>query len=156
MQFCQSPTWRKSILHLGINFSTFRFHGSVVYVKKKTAWRARKSFPPPLWGHCLPVTALALDDGKHNIVQFDLWIRQKSTCRVWWQQQRISHRHSQLYKHLVSENIMQGKCFLPLIGYMTTCELNNSVAQRPEKRSVWLNMCYRAFLMRMCQIWGKV
>ena len=28
--------------------------------KKKTGWRAKKSSPTPLWGHCLPVTALAL------------------------------------------------------------------------------------------------
>ena len=27
---------------------------------KKNGWRTKKSSPTPLWGHCLPVTALAL------------------------------------------------------------------------------------------------
>ena len=31
----------------------------VVFVKKSSL-RAKKSSPLPLWGHCLPVTALAL------------------------------------------------------------------------------------------------
>ena len=51
---------RWSILHLRIDFPTFRFRGTAVFVKKKTGRHVKKSFPTPLWGNRLPVTTLAL------------------------------------------------------------------------------------------------
>ena len=45
--------------HLGNDFSTFRSGVTAVTVKK-SGWPVKKSSPFPLWGHRLPVTALAL------------------------------------------------------------------------------------------------
>merc|ERR1711952_513837 len=47
------------IFHLGNDFSTFRSGVTAVSVKK-SGCRLKKSSPLPLWGHRLPVTALAL------------------------------------------------------------------------------------------------
>ena len=49
---------RDSSFPVRINFSNFRFR--VMAVRKRSCWHVKKSSPSPLWGHRLPVTALAI------------------------------------------------------------------------------------------------
>ena len=57
-KFCQRPSKRRFVSLLGIDFLTFRFRVTVVFVKKNGR-RTKKSSSTPLLRHCLPITALA-------------------------------------------------------------------------------------------------
>ena len=71
---------------LGESYGRFR--------KKKNSWCVKKSSPYPLWGHCPPVTALALSTRKpiepaplglewisHNFLKFSI-TENSNSCRI--------------------------------------------------------------------------
>ena len=61
-----------SILHLGVDFSTFRFRVTTFFVEN-IGKRTKKFSPTPLWGHRLPVTVLALSARGLDILLLKSW-----------------------------------------------------------------------------------
>ena len=69
-----------SILHLGVDFSTFRFRVTTFFVEN-IGKRTKKSSPTPLWGHRVPVTALALRWRMFRWFRFGIC---SPTCTIPW------------------------------------------------------------------------